>query len=270
MSASLIPGLAALLALLPTLLLGRAGTEHAPRRVFWACLVAFVVGPVSFAALLQGEGWRTGLGPALWLAVAASASLFAMLATGSAAARRLAPLLAAYLLLVGILALAWQHLPSRPLRSSDWPAWLPVHIAVAVIAYGLLTIAAVAGTAGVVQERALRRRAPTPFTRSLPSIADGEALQLLLLVAVEVLLGLTVVSGFVVNRGQAGVWLALDHKTILSLLAFAVIGVLLLLHLRLGVSGRRMARFALVAYLLLTLAYPGVKLVTDLLIGPRA
>jgi ABC-type uncharacterized transport system permease subunit len=31
-----------------------------------------------------------------------------------------------------------------------------------------------------------------------------------------------------------------------------------------------MARFALVAYLLLTLAYPGVKLVTDLLIGPRA
>jgi ABC-type uncharacterized transport system permease subunit len=139
-----------------------------------------------------------------------------------------------------------------------------------VIAYGLLTIAAVAGTAVVVQERALRRRAPTPFTRSLPSIADGEALQLLLLVAVEVLLGLTVVSGFVVNRGQAGVWLALDHKTILSLLAFAVIGVLLLLHLRLGVSGRRMARFALVAYLLLTLAYPGVKLVTDLLIGPRA
>jgi ABC-type uncharacterized transport system permease subunit len=253
MSASLIPGLAALLALLPTLLLGRAGTEHAPRRVFWACLVAFVVGPVSFAALLQGEGWRTGLGPALWLAVAASA-----------------PLLAAYLLLVGILALAWQHLPSRPLRSSDWPAWLPVHIAVAVIAYGLLTIAAVAGTAVVVQERALRRRAPTPFTRSLPSIADGEALQLRLLVAVEVLLGLTVVSGFVVNRGQAGVWLALDHKTVLSLLAFAVIGVLLLLHLRLGVSGRRMARFALVAYLLLTLAYPGVKLVTDLLIGPRA
>jgi ABC-type uncharacterized transport system permease subunit len=28
-----------------------------------------------------------------------------------------------------------------------------------------------------------------------------------------------------------------------------------------------MARFALLAYLLVTLAYPGVKLVTDLLIG---
>jgi ABC-type uncharacterized transport system permease subunit len=31
-----------------------------------------------------------------------------------------------------------------------------------------------------------------------------------------------------------------------------------------------MARFALLAYLLLTLAYPGVKLVTDLLIGTRS
>jgi ABC-type uncharacterized transport system permease subunit len=267
MSASLIPGLAALIALVPMLLLVRGGAEPVVNRAYWIRLAAFVSGPAGCVVMLQAGGWRTGLGPALWLAVATSAALFAVLAVSSTAARRLAPLLAGYLLLVGFLALAWQHLPARPLRMTDWPVWLPVHIAVALVAYGLLTIAAVAGAAVVVQERALRRRAPTPFTRSLPSIADGESLQMRLLATVEVLLGLTVLSGFVVNRGQAGAWFALDHKTILSLLAFAVIGGLLLLHLRLGLSGRRMARFALLAYLLVTLAYPGVKLVTDLLIG---
>jgi ABC-type uncharacterized transport system permease subunit len=58
-----------------------------------------------------------------------------------------------------------------------------------------------------------------------------------------------------------------DHKTILSLLTFAVIALLLVLHHRGGLSGRRAARYVLVAYLLLTLAYPGVKFVTDVLIG---
>jgi ABC-type uncharacterized transport system permease subunit len=46
-----------------------------------------------------------------------------------------------------------------------------------------------------------------------------------------------------------------------------VIGILLLARYRNGIRGRRAARLALLAYLLLTLAYPGVKFVTDVLIG---
>jgi ABC-type uncharacterized transport system permease subunit len=34
-----------------------------------------------------------------------------------------------------------------------------------------------------------------------------------------------------------------------------------------GIRGKRVARLALLAYLLLTLAYPGVKFVTDVLMG---
>ncbi len=34
-----------------------------------------------------------------------------------------------------------------------------------------------------------------------------------------------------------------------------------------GIRGRRAARWALLAYLLLTLAYPGVKFVTDVLMA---
>jgi ABC-type uncharacterized transport system permease subunit len=65
----------------------------------------------------------------------------------------------------------------------------------------------------------------------------------------------------------SGQVLIVDHRTLLSLLAFVVIGVLLVLHFRSGLRGKRAARWALVAYLLLTLAFLGVKFVTEVLIG---
>jgi ABC-type uncharacterized transport system permease subunit len=74
----------------------------------------------------------------------------------------------------------------------------------------------------------------------------------------------------VLNRAEGASWLRLDHKTVLSLLAFALIGALLLVHQRFGLGGRRAARYGLVAYLLLTLAYPGVKFVTDVILARGA
>jgi ABC-type uncharacterized transport system permease subunit len=65
----------------------------------------------------------------------------------------------------------------------------------------------------------------------------------------------------------SGEFFTLSHKTLLAVLAFLVIGLLLLLHYRSGLRGRRAARVVLVAYLLLTLAYPGVKFVTDVLLS---
>ncbi|MPY72584.1 MAG: hypothetical protein GEU92_21375, partial [Alphaproteobacteria bacterium] len=65
---------------------------------------------------------------------------------------------------------------------------------------------------------------------------------------------------------QTGALLAFNHKVAFSLLTFAVILVLLLVHALTGLRGRRAARFVLVAYLCLTLAYPGVKFVTDVVL----
>jgi ABC-type uncharacterized transport system permease subunit len=42
---------------------------------------------------------------------------------------------------------------------------------------------------------------------------------------------------------------------------------LLVAHYRSGMRGRRAARVVLLAYLLLTLGYPGVKFVTDVLMA---
>ncbi len=59
----------------------------------------------------------------------------------------------------------------------------------------------------------------------------------------------------------------MDHKTVFTVGAFVMIGGLLITQARYGMRGRRAARIVLLAYLLLTLAYPGVKFVSDVLIG---
>ena len=66
---------------------------------------------------------------------------------------------------------------------------------------------------------------------------------------------------------ESGALLTFDHKTVLTVSAFVVIGALLIAHFRTGMRGRAAARLVLVAYLLLTLGYPGVKFVTDVLLA---
>jgi ABC-type uncharacterized transport system permease subunit len=195
----------------------------------------------------------------------------------SRAARRLAPLLLAYLIGLGVLAILWQHEPERPLGAIAAPAWFAVHILIAIAAYGLLTVAAVAGIAVVLRERALKAKRPAGdgagskgwggFVRALPSVAEGEELQGRLLYASAWVLAAALASGVAIEWLDRRVLVVLDHKTVLSVLTFVLILVVVALRRQGGLSSRRAAHYVLVAYLLLTLAYPGVKFVTDVLLG---
>ncbi len=260
MNASLLLSLSALAALVP------AALARSPR-VYWWMLGVAIAGPALWLAIALGGEWRTGLATALWLSVLASLLLFVVIAAINPVAQRLTTLLLAYLILLGALATIWQHAPERPLAGNPPPAWLQVHILVAVAAYGFLTLAAVAGMGVVLQERALKRKSPTRFSHRLPSVAEGETLQVRLLTASWIVLAAALATGIAIDWVEYRVLLNFDHKTVLSLLAFVTIGALLVVHHRTGLRGRRAARYVLVAYLLLTLAYPGVKFVTDVLIG---
>lgn len=270
MSTSFLLSVAALASLVPAAVapVVRAGGATAPRdRLFWMLIGVAFAGPALWIVVQLGDAWRTGLAAALWLSIAVSLALFAAVAATQAAAWRLAPLLLGYLFLLGVLATMWQHAPERPLSGQAPTFWLQAHILVAIAAYGLLTLAAVAGAGVFLQERALKLKQPSNFTRQLPSIAEGERLQASLLATAEAVLAVALVTGMTIEWFETGAALRPDHKTVLSLLTFAMIALLLYLHHRGGLSGRRAARYVLVAYLLLTLAYPGVKFVTDVLIG---
>lgn len=260
-------GVAALASLLPATICSLRRAAQGRDGLYWLLLLVAVAGPACLVAGSAGLGWRTGFSATLWICIAASLVLFAGLAAITPQAWRLTPLLLPYMGVLALFALIFSSAEGRPLGTTAPTVWIDLHILVSVITYGLLTMAAVAGLAAFLQERALKAKQPTPLSRILPPLADSERLCQILLLGSEIVLGLGLATGMAVEYFTIGRLITLDHKTTFALLAFVVIAGLLLAHRFIGVRGRAAARFVLLAYLLLTLAYPGVKFVTDVLIN---
>ncbi|MBI3513158.1 MAG: cytochrome c biogenesis protein CcsA [Proteobacteria bacterium] len=265
MPSHLVMNLSALAALLPACFAVQRAA--APDGLFWSTLALAVIVPTLTVLGLMEGAWRTGLGAALWLTVAVCLVLYAALAIASRTAVRLAPLLLPYLLALGALATAFGQPPEPSFAPAAPAAWVVLHIALSIATYALLTIAAVAGLAVLLQERALKRKHPTALSRLLPAMTDGDRLQWRLLVTCFIVLILGVCTGMATEHFDRGVLLKPDHKTLLSLLTVALVIGLLVAHHRSGLRGRRAARLVLLAYVLLSLAYLGVKFVTDVLIA---
>lgn len=257
--------LSAIVALLPSSLLAMR-RDHRRDTVFWLVLAVAVVGPLAWTTVRLDGSWRTDVSTALWVTVAATMLIFAVVAAISHAAWRLTPLLAPYMMVVAALAAVWQGSAEKTLDPASVSAWVKVHIPVSVTTYGLVTVAAVAALAAFLQERALKRKQPTRLTALLPSVADCERLLVRLLSLGGLVLAFGLLSGMATQYVSMGSVLVLDHKSVLTVTAFLVIAALLLAHVRTGIRGRKAARVVLLAYLLLTLAYPGVKFVNDVLI----
>ena len=233
----------------------------------WAILLAATAGPLVRTLAQIWAGWGTGFANALWVTIAACMLVFLLLAAANRRILRLAPLLLPYLALLAVIATIWSRADAPPLVADTPAIWITLHIAASVITYALVTLAAIAGVAVLLQENMLRRKQRRPVLESLPSVADSERLELRLLVAAEIVLGLGILSGMATEYFATGTAITFDHKTIFSLGAFVLIGLLLAAHYRIGLRGRRAARLVLAGYLLLTLGYPGVKFVTDVLLA---
>lgn len=277
MTHDLIFGLAAFASLLPAALFAlKQGDvsrgEDGRNAAYWLTLAVAVSGPLVWVVVQSSGVWHTGLSTTLWVTIAASMLMFAVIVLLSPTAWRLTPLLTPYMALLALLALVWQHAPeSRPLAadaaSGIATGWVEAHILVSVATYALVTIAAVAALGAFLQEKALKNKKPTALSRLLPSVSDSEWLLVRLLALGEIVLALGMATGMGTQYRETGALIVWDHKTILSISSFVVIAALLTAHFVSGVRGRLVTRIVLVAYLLLTLGYPGVKFVTDVLIG---
>lgn len=263
---SLLFSLSALAALLPA---GLAAWRRpdAPDAVFWMLTAVALGGPVTWIAWRFGGGWHTGLSATLWVTVAVSVGLFGLVAALSREGWRLGVLLFPYLILLAGVATVWGQAPEQAMRGDAPTAWVLTHIAVSVLTYGLLTLAAIAGLAVMLRERSIKAKRRGVLSDLLPSAAGAEDLQVRLLIVSETVLGLGLITGIATQYLETGRILALDHKTLLVIGGFVVIGGLLAAHFRTGLRGQRAARLVLCAYLLVTLGYPGVKFVRDVLLA---
>ena len=156
----------------------------------------------------------------------------------------------------------WLAPPTTPLPI-EWQ--IKLHVAFAILGYGVLTIAALLAILLALQERALRNhRLDSGLIRALPPLTLTEALMFRLIGAGFVLLTLTLLSGvlFVDNLFAQH----LVHKTVLSIAAWIVFGALLFGRWRWGWRGRRAVRMTLAGMVILLLAFFGSKFVLELVL----
>jgi len=204
-----------------------------------------------------GHGARFGFGPVLSLTV------WLVLLVHAIESRMLPlPTVRRSLALLGCaaVALAWAF-PGEVRLASHSP-WAPVHWVLGVVSYGLFGVAVLHAWMLDSAERRMRNRAS----------GDGTVLGLPLLRLERLTFGF-VQAGFVVltlalvlGMLTAARW-RWDHKTVFSLLGWAVFAGLLMGRLLRGWRGRQATRWLYSGAALLLLAYVGSRFVLEVVLG---
>lgn len=145
--------------------------------------------------------------------------------------------------------------------SLDWK--ITSHIFLSVLAYGLLTLGAAQALFTTWQDRRMHRGGAAP--QQIPPLQSMEGLLFELIEGGFFVLSLAIVSGLVFVSDLFSQHLI--HKTVLSIFAWAVFGILLWGRRKFGWRGRIALRWVLGGYCSLVLAYFGSKLVLELLLG---
>lgn len=154
--------------------------------------------------------------------------------------------------------------PAEHVLSPRTAPTLEAHILISILAYSLLTVAAGQAILLSVQERHLRNKRPGGFIRALPPMETMETLLFQIITAGFVLQSLSLLSGFAFLEDMFAQHLV--HKTVFSIVAWAVYAALLIGHWHLGWRGRTAVRWTLSGFAALVLGYLGSKLVLELVL----
>lgn len=141
---------------------------------------------------------------------------------------------------------------------------LQTHILLSLLAYSLLSIAVAQALLLYVQDKFLHNKHPSGFLHSLPSLETMETLLFRIIGLGVIALSVSLLSGFFYLENMFEQHLA--HKTILSLIAWAVFVALLFGHYKFGWRGKIAIKWSLTGFTLLMLAYFGSKFVYELIL----
>jgi ABC-type uncharacterized transport system permease subunit len=142
---------------------------------------------------------------------------------------------------------------------------LTAHILLSMAAAALLFAAAATAILLVILDRRLRLRRIADLSSALPPLDALEKIMFRLVAAGFGLLTLALITGFVFVTNLFTQNLV--QKTVLSLIAWLIFGVLLIGRVRFGWRGRSAVRWTLSGFGILAVAYFGVKFVLEYLFG---
>ncbi len=167
--------------------------------------------------------------------------------------------------ITGLAALGPPALGATVRESAPLGQAVDAHILLSVVAYSILSMGAVQALLLAVQDHHLRHRQPGGFIRILPPLQTMEALLFQMLWVGFISLTLALASGVIFLEDIFAQHLV--HKTVLSLVAWVVFGILLLGRWRWGWRGPTAIRWTLGGFVMLMLAYFGSKFVLELVLG---
>ena len=152
-----------------------------------------------------------------------------------------------------------QHLLTNSLAEN-----LQTHILFSLLAYSILSIAVAQALLLYTQNKYLHNKHPSGFLHSLPSLETMEILLFRIITMGVIALSISLLSGFIYLEDMFAQHLV--HKTILSLIAWAVFIVLLWGHYMFGWRGKIAIKWSISGFTLLMLAYFGSKFVIELVL----
>ncbi len=142
-----------------------------------------------------------------------------------------------------------------------------LHLVVSLLAYGLITIAAMHALLAWLFESRLHSGSLPAFMRELPPLVEFERLTFRILTAGFVLLSLTVFSGMVFSEAVFGrPWQSTPHKIVFGIVAWAVFAMLIAGRRLRGWRGRVALRWTMAGFGFLLLAYVGSKFVLEVIL----
>mgnify|MGYP001818434789 CR=1 FL=1 len=225
-----------------------------------AIIAMLLHGWVVYQSVLTGQGLDVGFYAVLSL-VGWLVALLLLAATFAQPIESLGIFVfptAAMMLLLRLLNPAGYYL------SQNLGSGLELHILLSILAYSLLSIAAVQAILLYIQDTHLHNKHTGGFIRALPPLETMETLLFQMIGLGFIVLSISLLSGVLYIENILDQHLV--HKTVLSVTAWIIFGILLFGRWRFGWRGRTAIRWTISGFVLLMLAYFGSKFVIQLVL----
>lgn len=232
------------------------------RRVQWSSATAVVAHVIVTILVLNETGFQRFNMASTLVIISALMSVFNFARGSRPEAVLLRPVIFTFSILALVLVAVTPLTAGRPITVQPG---VTLHIALSLLAFSVLTLAALYSLQLLYVNRLLKQRKAKALSENLPPLMTVESYFFKLLTIGTAILTLAIATGFLFleNMFAPGQM----HKTILSLAAWLTFNSILIVHYWRGVRGKPAVIFTLIASFILVLAYYGSRFVRDVIIG---